>query len=152
MVFQRLDQLAVVHRQFVGGHESVPNTLGQKGFDVPGGGGHGHRMALRGQPVGDGAQVGGIGAVHRDDQRLAGGDHVVGQAVEEPAVPQPQRLQADLQQPLLPRPAFAVRGQHPAAHPGRAPEGAAVHPHRQAGLRGAAGHRETDDAAPDDGQ
>ena len=66
------------------------------------------------------AQVGGIGAVDGDHQRLAGGDHVGGQAVEEAAVPQPQRLEADLQQPLLARPALAVRGEHAAGHPGRA--------------------------------
>ena len=76
--FESLDQLAVVHRQFVGGQEAVPNTLGQKGFDIPGGGGDGHRMTLGGQPVPDGAQVSGVGAVHRDDQRFARGDHVVG--------------------------------------------------------------------------
>ena len=65
-------------------------------------------------------QVGRVGPVDGDHQRLAGGDHLGRQAVEEVVVPHLQGGQPDAQQLLLAGPALAVGSQHAAGHPGRA--------------------------------
>ena len=67
-------------------------------------------------------------------------------------MPHRQRREAEPQQPLLTRPALAVRGQHAACHPRRARLIAPVHAHGPAVERGAARDRKADDAAADDGQ
>ena len=106
----------------------------------------------RGQPLPDGLQVGGIGAVHGDHQGFARGDDVGGQAVQKAVVPQRQRREPQLQQLLLAGPALAVRGEHAAGHPRRAAFGRAVHAHRPAVHGGATCDGQADDAAADDGQ
>ena len=105
----------------------------------------------------DGAQVGGVGAVRTRRPGMLG-------------APWPHRRQAvqvgrrspchrasdsspSRSSVVLAGPALAVRGEHAAGHPGRAGRAAgAVHAHRPAGLRRAAGDRQADDAAADDGQ
>ena len=112
-------------------------------------------MALRGtatpRPC---LQVGDVGAVDGDDQRFARGDDVGRQPVEKvrPSCHSASDARPDAQQPLFAGPAFAVRGQHAAGHPRRAGVAGAVHAHRPAVERGAAGDRQADDAAADDGE
>ena len=73
---QRVDQLPVVHREFGDRPEAMPDALGQQRFDVARGRRQRHGMALRGQPVADGAQVGGVGAVHGDDEGFVRRHHI----------------------------------------------------------------------------
>ena len=62
------DKPAIVDREFVGRLETVPDTLGQKRFEIPGCSGQLHRMPLCGQPLPDRPQVGGVGPIDCDDQ------------------------------------------------------------------------------------
>ena len=73
-----------------------------------------------------------------------------GRPSRKPVVPNSQRGEPDLQQTFLAGPALAVRGEHAAGHPRRAAFVGAVHAHRPAVERGAARHRQPDDAAADD--
>ena len=114
---QRLDDCSIVDRQFGFSDEAVPNALRQKRFDISGGRRQGHGMSLGGQPLADGLQVRCVGAVDGDHQRFSRGDDVVGQPVQETAMPHRQRLQTQLEQTLLAGPALTVRGQHAAGHP-----------------------------------
>ena len=149
---QRLDHRPIVHRQFGFRAEAVPNALRQQRFDIARVGRRRHGVALRGQPLPDRLQVGGVGAVDGDHQRFPRGDDIGGQPVEEPAVPQRQRREAQPQQTFFAGPAFAVRGQHAAGHPRGAAFVGAVHAHRPAVQRGPARDGQPDDAAADDGQ
>ena len=110
-------------------------------------------MALRGQPLADGLQVGGVGAVDGDHQRFARGDDVVGQTVEETArchsasdaSPSRSRRSSPGQ------PSLCGASMPPATHD--APViAAAVHAHGPTVERGAARDGQPDDAAADDGE
>ena len=63
-----VDQFPVVHREFVDGDETVSNALGEQWLDITSRAGECDRMSLSREPVGDGAQIGGIGTVDRDHQ------------------------------------------------------------------------------------
>ena len=75
---QPVEQHAVVHRELGGRPEPMPNALRQHRFHIAHRRFPDHWMPLRGQPVGDRAQVGDVGTVDRDHQGLPRGDHLAG--------------------------------------------------------------------------
>ena len=55
--------MTIVNGEFGFGDEAVPNALRQKRFDIAGGRCQRDGLALGGQPLPDGRQIGGVGAV-----------------------------------------------------------------------------------------
>ena len=152
MPLQGGEQFPVVHCELVHRPEAVPDALRQKRFDISGRCRQRDGVSLLRQPIPNRPKIVRISTIDRNHERLAGSHHIRGQPVGETVVPQPQRLQADLQQTFLARPALAVRSTHSAAHPGRTVLHCSMDANRQTALRRTPGHRQSDHPAADDGQ
>ena len=153
VVGKRVDNLAIVYRQFGLRDESMPNPLGKKGFRIASGASRCHGMALTRQPRADRFQIRDVCPIDGDDQRAAGGHDLGRQSVQESPVPQLKGGEAEPEHALFSGPALAVRREHPAGNPGRtALPAVAMHPDRQAVLRGTPRDGEPDDTAADDGE
>ena len=63
-----IDDRSIVHGQFGFGAEAVTNALREQRFDLARSRGGRDRIALRGQPLGNGLQVGGVGPIDGDHQ------------------------------------------------------------------------------------
>ncbi len=78
-----VDDRSIVHRQFGFGAEAVPDALCEQRLEIAHSRSGRHRIALRGQPFGDGLQVGGVGPIDGDHEGLPRGHDTLGKAIQE---------------------------------------------------------------------
>ena len=148
---QRLDDRPIVDGEFGFGDESVPNALRQKRFDVPRGRRRCDGMTLARQPLPDGLQVGGVGAVHGDHQGFACGDDArrAGRRESRPCHSASDASPSCSRRSSPGQPSLCGASMPPATHD--APRSArAVDAHSPAVHGGATCDGQADDAAADD--